>query len=191
MALHDRAMDNLRFIRETMERAGAFTAVPGWGIVSVGALAVGASFVAGSRPFGSASWLAVWLVTAGVAVSIALATTVRKARRQGMPLRAQPARKFVLAFAPPLAVGAVLTPALWLGGAAGLLPAVWLLLYGAAVATGGAFSVRPVPLMGVAVMAVGAAALSVPAPLQDGAMAVGFGVLHVVFGVVIARRHGG
>ncbi|MGH7480733.1 MAG: hypothetical protein ACRELV_01145 [Longimicrobiales bacterium] len=190
LALHDRAMDNLRFIRETMERAGAFTAVPGWGAVAIGGTAILAAFVAAAQPT-TVSWLAVWLGEAVLAVGLAGVTAWRKARATGVPLLAQPTRKFVLSFAPPLCAGALLTLVLWRHSTLLLLPGLWLLLYGAGVATGGAFSVRLVPLLGLMVMALGAAALLI-APLYGNLMlALGFGVLHIVFGVLIARRHGG
>lgn len=189
-ALHTRAMDNLRFIREAMERAGPFTAVPGWGIVGVGVTALGAAVLARSQPT-AARWLAVWLGEAVLAVVVSVTTATRKARRAGTPLLARPGRRFVLAFAPPLVVGALVTVALFARGLTALLPPFWLLLYGAGVATGGAFSVRIVPLFGLSLMATGAVALFLPVWMGNLVMAVGFGALHVVFGVLIARRHGG
>jgi hypothetical protein len=189
-ALHTRAMDNLRFIRETMERAGAFTAVPGVGIAMVGVTAIGASWLASVQ--GTAGWwLGVWLVEAVVAVGVALVTAAGKARRAGTSLLTHPTRKFVLAFAPPLAVGALLTVGLYERGLVGLLPSVWLLLYGAGVVTGGAFSVRIVPVFGLSIMAVGMVALLTPGVGGDVVMALGFGVLHIGFGLLIARRYGG
>jgi hypothetical protein len=190
IALHTHAMENLRYIRRTMERAGAFTAVSGWGIVVVGGTALAAAFVAAAQPTRDL-WLTTWLIAALAALLIAGGTTLRKAQAAGEPVLAGPGRKLVLSFAPPAAVAGLLTPVLVSGGLAGLLPSVWLLLYGAAVITGGTFSVRAVPVMGVSFMALGAAALVSPPAWGDAWLAAGFGGLHIVFGVLIARRHGG
>ena len=189
-ALHDRAMDNLRFIRETMERASSFTAVPGWGQFAIGLTAVGASLLA-SRQSSRSVWLAVWLGEATLSLAIAGWAMWRKARAAATPLLSQPGRKLAINFAPPMLAGALLTVALYRAGLAGMLPAVWLLLYGAGVVTGGAFSVRIVPIMGLCFMLVGAVALFCPAAWGDALMAAGFGGLHIIFGIYIARRHGG
>jgi hypothetical protein len=196
--LEARAADNLRFIRETMERAGSFTAVPGWGGVAIGVTALVAAPIAAWQST-SATWLSIWLIEAAVAVVIALFTASRKARAARSALFSGPGRKFALSFAPPLAVGALLTAALYHAGLAGVLPAVWLLLYGTAVVTGGAFSVRVVPLMGLCFIALGAAALFSPLhgnspwnnPWNNLFLMAGFGGLQIIFGLVIARKHGG
>jgi hypothetical protein len=189
-ALGEAAHDNLRFIRDTMERASSFTAVPGWGGVAMGMTALAAAAVA-SRMRTSAQWLGVWFAEAVVAFSIALLTIVRKARRADMPLFAGPARRFLLTLSPPLIAGALITIGLDRAGRADLLPGIWLLLYGTAVVTGGAFAVRVVPAMGLAFMLVGAAALLSPVSWGTGYLAAGFGGLQIAFGWIIARRHGG
>jgi hypothetical protein len=188
--LAERAEDNLRFIRETMERAGSFTAVSGWGQVAIGVTALVAAWVS-SQATTADRWLAVWLGEAAVAVAIAMATTTWKVRDARVPMMSGPARKFALSFVPPMVVGALLTIVLVARGEYALLTAVWMLLYGAAVVSAGTFSVRIVPVMGACFMACGAAAVVLPPGSRDALMALSFGLLHVIFGILIARRHGG
>ena len=185
-----RAMDNLRYIRETMERAGAFTAVPGWGGFAMGVTALVAALVA-SRTTSSRDWLTVWLVEAVLGTVIASVTMYLKTKRGHGSLLSGPGRKFALAFTPPVLLGGVLTLALVEHGATALVPAVWLLCYGCAVVTGGALSVPVVPVMGLCFILTGLAALGTPAAWRDAMLAAGFGGLHIVFGLIIARRYGG
>ena len=188
--LAERAEDNLRFIRETMERAGSFTAVSGWGQVAIGATALLAAWLASRAPSPD-RWLAVWLGEAAIAVAIAMATTTWKVRDARVPMVSGPARKFALSFVPPMFAGAVLTLVLVARGDFSLLPAVWMLLYGAAVVSAGTFSVRIVPVMGACFMLCGIGALVWTSAPQNALMAASFGALHIVFGTFIARRHGG
>lgn len=189
-ALHARAMDNLAFIRSTMENAGAFTAVSGWGMVIVGFLAIAASFIAAAQP-NAARWLDVWLALATAGIVVQLWAMLAKARAAGIPLLSGPGRKFVLAVSPPLLAGAVLTVVLHRAGLTAVLPGLWLLLYGAAVTAGGAFSVEIVPVMGVCFLAAGALALFTPLAWNDWILAIAFGGFHIAFGIPIARRYGG
>jgi len=189
-ALHARAMDNLAFIRSTMENAGAFTAVSGWGMVIVGFLAIAASFIAAAQP-SAARWLDVWLALATVGIVVQLWAMLAKARSAGIPLLSGPGRKFVLAVSPPLLAGAVLTIVLHRAGLTAVLPGLWLLLYGAAVAAGGAFSVEIVPVMGLCFLAAGALALFTPLAWNDWILGAAFGGFHIAFGIPIARRYGG
>jgi hypothetical protein len=183
-------MDNLRFIRETMESATSFTAVPGWGGVLMGITALLATVVASRRP-GLEWWLVTWVAEALGAFAVGAVAILRKARRAQTPVLSRPGRKFVLSLSPPIFAGAVLTVVVYRAGLAGLLPGIWLLLYGAGVVTGGAFSVRVVPMMGLCFMLTGAIALFCPAAWGNWFMAAGFGGLHLIFGIIIARRYGG
>lgn len=188
-ALGDRALDNLTFIRDTMARATAFTGVPGWGGVGMGASALVAAALA-ARQATPRGWLAVWLADAAVAFLIGAWSLGRKSRLLEGAALTRPARQFFLSFSPPLFAGVLLTTALWSAGQGRLLPGMWLLLYGTGVVTGGAFSVRAVPLMGLILMTIGAVVLFVPAWGNAG-MALGFGGVQIGFGLFIARRHGG
>jgi hypothetical protein len=188
--LHARAMENIRFIRETMEGASSFTAVPGFGGVLMGLTAFAAAPVAARQPT-TDRWLAVWVAGAMVAFAIGLVSLYRKARSSGVPILTLPGRKFALGLAPALLVAALLTLALYRAGMTHLLPGVWLLLYGTAVTAAGAFSVRIVPAMGFCFLALGTAALFAPAGWSNWFLAAGFGGLQVLFGSLIAWRHGG
>lgn len=188
--LEHRAMDNLRFIRETMEGASSFTAVPGLGGMLIGLVALAAAYAA-AQTHSMALWLAIWVAAAGVSVVIGGLAMIHKALKADTSILSRPGRRFALSLAPPLAAGALLTLALYRHGIVGVLPGLWLLLYGAGVMTGGAFSVRIVPAMGLCFMALGAAALISPAAWRDFYMAAGFGGLHLIFGGLIAWRHGG
>lgn len=189
-ALQARAMDNLRFIRQTMERASAFTAISGWGTVIIGLTAIAAAVIA-ARADTAPEWLAVWLAEAALSLAIAGVAMVRKASLADLPLLTEPGRKFVLSFSPPMVVGGLLTIVLVRAGLESALPGAWLLLYGTGVVTAGTFSVRIVPVMGFCFMALGAAALFVPPGWENVLMALGFGGLHIAFGTLIARRYGG
>jgi hypothetical protein len=189
-ALHARAMDNLSFIRSTMERATAFTAVPGWGGVAMGITALVATVLAYHSPSLN-EWLGIWLSASVLAFVIGGWAMVLKARRAGTTVFSYSGRRFVLSYVPPLVVGALLTLVLVRAGLSTALPGTWLLLYGTGVVTGGAFSVRVVPLMGLCFMALGAVALLAPPGWSEGLLAAGFGGLHILFGLIIARRYGG
>ena len=192
--MHSHAIDNLRYIRETMERAGSFTAVPGWGGVAMGVTALTASFIAAHQT-STGAWLATWMIEGALAVTIGILTMWRKASRAGLSMLSAPGRKFVFSFVPPLLVGAALTMVLWRAGAATAIPGVWLMLYGTGVVTGGAFSVPIVPVMGACFLLEGALAVFSPpawsVPWNDVWLGLGFGGLHIVFGAIIARRYGG
>jgi hypothetical protein len=188
--LDDHAADNLRFIRATMERAGPFTGVPGWGGVAMGLTALVAAYIAEQQPTVE-RWLLTWLAEGWLAFGIGTIAMVRKAAAGDTPLTSRPGRRFVLAFTPPVIVGALLTVALYQAGASQLLPGLWLLCYGAAVVTGGALSIPVVPVMGAGFMAVGLVALFAPVAWANPLMAFGFGGLHIGFGLWVAWRHGG
>jgi len=189
-ALHERAMDNLRFIRETMERASSFTAVSGWAQVAIGVSALVAALLAARQP-SARGWLVVWVACALLSLVISGWAMSRKARALETPLLSAPGRKVVLSLAPPMIAGALLTALFYRVGLAGDIPGMWLLMYGTGIVTGGAFSVRIFPVMGLCFMIVGALALFCPAAWANYFMAAGFGGLHIIFGIIIARRHGG
>lgn len=186
----DRAMDNLQFIRETMERSTHFTAVPGYGGMLMGMTTIAAAYIAAQQNY-QIGWLRVWLTEAVLAFAIGLLAMWQKSRIVDTSLFSTPARKFALSFAPPLICGIAITLGLWRYEHFELMPPIWMLCYGAAVVCGGTFSVRIVPVMGWCFIMLGAAAFALPATYGNYLMAASFGLLHIVFGAIIAKKYGG
>ena len=188
--ISDRAIDNLQFIRETMERSTHFTAVPGYGGMLMGVTALAAAFIANSQIYVRDS-LATWLIEAVLAFAVGLLAMWQKSKLGGQSLVSVPAKKFANGFAPPLIVGVAIILGVWRYGVYEAMPAICMLCYGAAVVCGGAFSVKVVPVMGWCFMVLGAAAFALPSNYGNLMMGASFGGLHFIFGAIIARRYGG
>lgn len=188
--LGDRAEENLKFIRDTMERSASFTAVPGYGGMLMGATAIAAAVISNMQVY-VVNAMAVWLGEAFLAFAIGLLAMWQKSKIGGQSLFSTPAKKFALSFAPPLLAGVVITLGLWGNGNYDVLAPVCMLTYGAAVVCGGAFSVRIVPVMGWCFIALGAMTFLLPTQYSNLIMGLSFGVAHLIFGAIIARKHGG
>ena len=188
--LSDRAIENLRFIRETMERSSHFTAVPGYGGILMGVTAFATAYIAAQQIY-LRDWLIAWLAEACLAFSIGFLAMWQKSKIGGQSLFSIPARKFAFGFTPSLIAGIAITLGLWRYDHYDMMAPVWMLLYGASVVTGGAFSVRVVPIMGWLFIAFGALAFALPSVYGNYLLGVTFGLLHIVFGAIIARRYGG
>ena len=184
------AVENLRYIRSTIEAAHTFTTVPGKGCIAMGVtalIAVGLETLPGLAPH----WLAVWVGAAFVACSAALWFMEQKAHAQGLSLRRAVARRFFMTLAPAFLAGAILTAALAGSVDRELITGLWLLLYGTGLSACGLFAVPAVFTAGVAFMGLGAATLWLPPGSAQIVLALGFGGIHLALGAVIVRHHGG
>jgi len=189
-SLRERALADLRYIRATMANAAAFTAVPGRALVALGLGAVLTGLIA-ARQGTALAQTRVWIIDGVLSALLASAATLWKARAVRQPVLSGPMWKFALSFTPAMLAGVVLT---WRAlGARQLdsLPALWLLLYGAAVIAGGAFSVRAVPVMGLCFLLLGGVCAAAPPAWSNALLIAGFGGLHCGFGAYVARRYGG
>ncbi len=186
----DRAFDNLKYIRETMERSTSFTTVPGYGGIFMGATAVAAAYIANSQPL-LRDWLTVWLVEAFLACAVGFFAMWQKAKITKTSLLSVPAKKFAMSFLPPILCAVFITVGLWRFSHFEVMIPVWIMLYGAAIVCGGAYSVRVVPVAGWSFIALGAIAFVLPAGFGNIMMGLSFGVLHIVFGAIVARKYGG
>lgn len=190
-SIQEHAYENLRVIRDAMERAGSFTSIPGWGGFIIGLTALGAAYVGAGRVTEPRAWLNIWLIEAGVASVIGAVTIWLKWRRAATPFMSGAAKRFFISYFAPMIAGAILTATIAHRGAFDVLPSLWLLLYGTAFVSSGAFSIRVIPVMGLCYMALGVFAAMVRLPVGNIILGAGFGLLHVVFGLIIARRYGG
>jgi hypothetical protein len=188
--LHQHAADNLRFIRDTMARAGRFAGVPGWGAAAMGATALATAALAGP-PAAHTSWLTWWLADAGVAMLIGAVAMARKVRHLDGGLRAPAVLQFACVFLPAIAAGAILTMAFVAEGWTPRLPGCWLVTYGAAVTSAGALTVGPVRAVGLVILMLGALAFAAPVAWGNAFMAAGFGVAQIAGGIAIGRAHHG
>lgn len=198
--LHEKAMENLDFIRNTLACSTPFTSVSGWGLLAMGLYSLGGGWVASWR-LNYDWWINCW-VTIGVGgFLMGLVAMIWKMKQEPRPVRAYAIRRFAFSLFPPILAGAILTEVFYERHVDALLPGMWLMLYGAGVTTGGAFSIRVLPLMGLLFMLLGSLSF-LPAveglpPLLGSLMAsdlfmmAGFGVLHILFGIIIIRKYGG
>ena len=188
MELMGRTADNLSFMRRVMQRSGTVTRLPGGAHILMGFTAINAAVLA-ALTTSPASWLTVWLAEAVLAAVIGFVGLWRAAIDADGSLWHGPARRFVIALAPSLVAGGLLTAALYGAGSRELLPGTWLVLYGSGVCVAGQFSVAHVTRMGLVFMLAGALAFMAPAGWMDVSMAIGFGGLHIIFGAVYIACH--
>jgi uncharacterized BrkB/YihY/UPF0761 family membrane protein len=169
-------------------------AVPGMAGIVMGGIGIIATIVA-SVPRGAPHWLGIWLVAAAVAFALGGAMMAREAAQSGHARYLGPVRKFLLCLCPALLTGAALTFVLWRAGTTGLIPGVWLLLYGCAVLSASTVTIartmRLICIMGVLFMLLGLLAFAAPPGTHTLILGMGFGALHTIFGILIGQvSHG-
>ncbi|MEO8036465.1 MAG: hypothetical protein ABI837_18655 [Acidobacteriota bacterium] len=191
-SIHEHTLDNLRYIRKPLEKAGSYTSIPGWGAVAIGITALVTCVIAqgpsGGRP---RVWLTIWLGEAVVAASIGVLTMWRKTRQPAHAFRMNASRRLMASSLAPLLSAALLTLVAADLGDYVLMPPLWLLFYGSAFVSSRAFALRVVPIMGLSFLLLGGAACAVSLPAGNILLGIGFGGVHIVFGLIIARSHGG
>ncbi|MBN8588053.1 MAG: hypothetical protein J0L94_06975 [Rhodothermia bacterium] len=200
--------EQLKVIRETMTRSTAFTEVPGYAMMGIGFLAIVVSAILEWMDVRYITWVEAWVFTAFVAILLGAWGIRMKARTSETPPAKQTARKFWMGLAPSFVVTAVLTLMVlqispeniptkfrtyWFieSETLHMLPALWMLMYGLAITTAGAYSIKAVSQMGMCFLGLGFLAYFLPQVGVNLMMLLGFGGLHLVFGWIIAKKHGG
>ncbi len=187
--IESRALGTLAYIRTSIETANSM-AVPGMAGIVMGLIGILATIVT-SFPRGASHWLSIWLVAAVIALLVGGAMMAREAAQSGHARYLGPVRKFLLCLCPALMAGGVLTLVLWHAGTTGLIPGVWLLLYGCAVLSASTVTIartmRLICIMGGLFMLLGLLTFVAPATTHTLILGMGFGALHSIFGVLIGQ----
>lgn len=144
-----------------------------------------------SLPRWTPHWLGIWLVAAAIALLLGGASVARQVARRGRTRYLGPARKFLLCLCPALLAGAVLTLVFAAAGMTSVIPGMWLLLYGCAVLSASTVTsagiARYIGIMGALFVALGSMTFALPAWAHTAMLGLGFGVLHIIFGILIGR----
>jgi hypothetical protein len=189
-AIESRALGTLAYIRASIESSSSMD-VPGMAGIVMGVIGVLTAFAV-SLPRLAPHWLAIWLVAAALALLLGGASVARQIVRRGHSRYLGPTRKFLLCLCPALLAGAVLTLAFAKNaGAQSLIPGMWLLLYGCAVLSASTVTTagiaRLVCIMGALFVALGSITFALPTVAHTVMLGSGFGVLHIIFGILIGR----
>ena len=183
VALDSHALGTLQYIRASIDAAGLL-AVPGSAGIAMGAIGITATVLASLKAL-APYWLEVWLIAGLVAIAFGTALMTHQLVIHGTVLYRGPLRKFLMCLCPPLLVGAVLTWQLWLRAEFTLIPGIWLLMYGCAVMAASTLTRRALAVMGALLAVLGVIALQVPVSFQNAMLGLGFGGLHLLFGILI------
>ncbi len=188
-AIESRALGTLDYIRASIESSSSLD-VPGMAGIVMGSIGVLAAIVV-SLPRWAPHWLAIWLAAAAVAFVLGGTLVARQITSRGRTRYLGPARKFLLCLCPSLVAGAVLTAVFATSGMTGFIPGTWLLLYGCAVLSASTVTAagiaRLICIMGTLFIALGSMAFALPATAHTAMLGLGFGVLHILFGILIGR----
>jgi hypothetical protein len=189
ISIESRALGTLAYIKRSIESSGSM-AVPGTAGIVMGCIGM-LTALAASTPRWAPHWAAIWMLGGATAFVGGGALMAREAAQSGHARYLGPVRKFLLCLCPALFAGAVLTGVLSRAGLVTLLPGTWLLLYGCAVLSAStvtiASTMRLIGIMGALFAALGCLAFVSPARMHTALLGVGFGVLHIVFGLLVGR----
>ena len=183
--LDTHAVATLRYIRASMDAAGS-VAIPGSAGIAMGVIALAAAALS-LVPNLQSHWFAIWVGAAPVAAAVGAVLLARSGSLASFVASGTPGRKLALGLAPSVFAGAVMTLVLWNAGYIVAIPGSWLLLYGCALISASVSTTAIVAWMGVCFAGLGMLALLSPAAFHIPLLALGFGGLHIVFGILIAR----
>lgn len=202
----DEAQARMREIQRIMERATLFTLLPGTAAL-VGGLAVlagcaasyallqGPDLAAILQLSGTArgGLYAMWIAIAAGSVLLNVILTMRSAAAAGFAAIGRPAQVAAFSLTPSIAVALVMTIKVLLATApraedVQAIAPIWMMLYGTGVYTAGLFSIRPPRILGLAFIAMGVVALFAFPAWGIAAVALSFGLLHVVFGLYVLQK---
>jgi len=209
----DHSLETLKEIRSIMERSARFLSLSGWsgiwaGLVALGGAAVAYNFIndvqyeysvrmvrradsifAYTQSFEFAKYLLLAMVTFLVAFAGGFYFTYRKNKQAGVKMWNSASRKMVINLAIPLLTGAVVTVAFAMRGDWIYVSPGCLIFYGLALINGSKYTVSDIKYLGLIEVMLGCAGLFINPGYGLYLWAFGFGVLHIVYGIIMWRKY--
>lgn len=197
----DEARDHLRVIRQTMERSTQYSTLSGWSGILIGIVAIVGVYLTrsmlGGQPVAiqtvrdAAPRLGLlWATALVLSVAIEFLYNKRRATRVGKRVVSRLGAHILLAALPAFLACGVLTAFFYEHNLLPYILGIWMLCYGLAICAVGLFSARPVTYLGSAFVVSGAITMLAPLTIHLYMMALTFGGFHIIYGIVMARRHG-
>ncbi len=198
----DNGLKEVAEIRSMMERSTKFLSLSGLSGIGAGIVAlVGwgwassylkSRFPAGNEAAVNHEEILVFMLASGLVIVGALAVAMffswRLARKRGLPIWNITARDVVLALLSPLTSGGVFSLILVRQSLYGLIPSAMLLFYGMALVNAGKYTVHDIRILGLSEVLLGLAAGLLP-DLALWFWAAGFGLLHILYGIVMYLKY--
>lgn len=192
----DKNLEDIKHIRSMMERSTKFLSVSGLAGIGAGIVAMISAYIANEISWGRVSFFgdmmldlfALAATTVALAGGCGLYFSMRKAKNNNskfwLPITIQILRDFSI----PMIAGGGLCLAMVMHGSSLFIPATMLIFYGLALISAGARTYSDIKMLGICEIVLGLLAAIF---IRNGIIfwAAGFGVLHIIYGVVMYWRY--
>ncbi len=202
--MKEKYIEDLKEIKEIMNRSTRFISLSGLSGVSTGIIALTGAFIAHQSFFKSQDYLVYNAVdinrddmihlllmafaTLILSIGSAIFFTLRKTRQRNQSLFNQQSKELLINLLIPLITGGLLCLVLLLEGFVGLLPPLTLIFYGLALVNGSKYTLPEIRNLGLIEISIGLLAIQF---IQYGLVfwAFGFGLMQIIYGLIVQKKY--